>query len=35
VLAADRRVNKPGVEQLERAVDEADDVLGSLPGYGR
>ncbi|PSP77991.1 molybdopterin biosynthesis protein [Halobacteriales archaeon QS_4_69_225] len=35
VLAAEGRADKPGVRRLERAVEDADDVLGSLPGYGR
>ncbi|PSQ33653.1 molybdopterin biosynthesis protein [Halobacteriales archaeon SW_12_69_24] len=35
VFAAEGRREKPGVRQLERAIEEADDVLDSLPGYGR
>ena len=35
VLAAEGRADKPGARRLERAVEDADDVLGSLPGYGR
>jgi molybdate-binding protein len=35
VLAAEARRDKPGVGRLERAIDDAEDVLGSLPGYGR
>ena len=35
VFAAEGRREKPGVRRLERAIEEADDVLGSLPGYGR
>ena len=35
VFAAEGRREKPGVRRLERAIKEADDVLDSLPGYGR
>ena len=35
VFAAEERREKPGVRRLERAIEEADDVLGTLPGYGR
>ena len=35
VFAAEGRREKPGVRRLERAIEEADDVLGTLPGYGR
>ena len=35
VFAAEGRREKPGVRRLERAIEEADDVLDSLPGYGR
>ena len=34
-FAAEERREKPGVRRLERAIKDADDVLGSLPGYGR
>ena len=34
-FAAKERREKPGVRRLERAVENADDVLDSLPGYGR
>ena len=35
VFAAEGRREKQGVRRLERAIEEADDVLDSLPGYGR
>ena len=35
VFAAEERREKPGVRRLERAIEDADDVLGTLPGYGR
>ena len=35
VFGAEGRREKPGVRRLERAIEEADDVLGTLPGYGR
>ena len=34
-FAAEERREKPGVRRLERAIEDADDVLGSLPGYDR
>ena len=34
-FAAEERREKPGVRRLERAIENADDVLGTLPGYGR
>ncbi|PSQ16189.1 molybdopterin biosynthesis protein, partial [Halobacteriales archaeon QS_7_69_60] len=34
-FAAEERREKPGVRRLERAIEDADDVLDSLPGYGR
>ena len=33
VFAAEGRREKPGVRRLERAIENADDVLDSLPGY--
>ena len=35
VFAAEERREKPGVRRLQRAIEEADDLLDSLPGYGR
>ncbi|TSD15205.1 molybdopterin biosynthesis protein [Haloglomus irregulare] len=35
VLANPDRVEKPGVNALERAIAEADAAIAELPGYGR